>query len=405
MNVDVVIIGAGIAGLTAAAELLKKGVSCLLLEKGLFPGGHTARLSCKATKNCARCNACLLEESVAALALSPHYRLLVQTTVSEVEQENDGYRLSLSSAPVYLNTDKCVDCGLCHQACPEPGKALRLSPTPAVGPGFNISAADCLHLQGRDCQACADACPVGAIDFAATGVEREVKAKALIVAAGFTPFEAEKKPRYGYGRLPDVVTALDADRQLRSTAALTRPSNGVRPQRVAFVQCVGSRDPSIGREYCSRVCCGYALRMAHAVKYRWPDTGIAFFYMDIQNFGRNFSRNIEEIGAEIELLHGVPGEITGADDGSLAVPFLDEATGRKSSRSFDLVVLSIGLGPPDSGLASALNLETDEDGFLLSKQSGVFIAGAAAGPMDAAEARAHGRAAAAETAFYLKGAA
>lgn len=403
MNPEVVIIGAGVAGLTMAAALSAKGVSSLLIEQGLYPGGHAANLSCKSTKACAKCNACLVEESLTELAAARNYRLVRQTVVSSCQSENGRFQLKLSHAPAFLNTEKCVDCGLCLEVCPAKDRAIRRSPTAIIGPRFVLSAEECLFLQGRDCRACLEVCPAGAIDFSASAWEEEVETRAVVLAPGFTPFDPREKPRFGYGRLPGVVTAMEADRQLRSRGRLQRPSDGSWPSRVAFIQCVGSRDKSIGRDYCSRVCCGYALGMAGLIRHRRPETAVSLFYMDLQNFGRDFDRYYQEIKGEIELIHGVPGEITAGPDRALAVPFLNEATGQTETRMFDLVILSIGLGPPGPGLASIFGLEPGRDGFIAAKPgTGLFIAGAAEGPMSVAEARARARGVAGEVFFFLE---
>jgi len=402
LNPDIVIVGAGIAGLSAAAELSNRGLSCLVVEQGLFPGGRGAELSCKATQTCAKCNACLLEESLTAFRAAEKVRLACQASISSCEFDGHVYRLTIAHEPAWLDPEKCLACGLCHQACPVRDQAILRSPVALGRPGFNISGRDCLFLQGQDCQACWSVCPVEAIDLSASPWTEEVTCSAVIIAVGFTPFDPRLKPRYGYGRLPDVVTALELDRLLRARAELKRPSDGARPNSIAFIQCVGSRDKSLGRDFCSRVCCGYALRLARLIRDRWPETTISLFYMDVQNFGRDFDRFFREIQSEVELIHGVPGELTAGTDGSLALPFLNETTGRKETRAYDLVVLSIGLGPPREQISRIFSLERNEDGFLVSNdRAGLFVAGSAQGPMNLAEAKAWAEVAAAQAASFL----
>ena len=242
-----------------------------------------------------------------------------------------------------------------------------------------------------------------ALDFSAQAKKETVAAKAVVLAAGYTPFDPRLKPRYGYGRVPNVISALELDQSLRFAGNINRPSDGAPPARVAFVQCVGSRDKSLGRDYCSRVCCGYALRMAWLIHHRWPETVISFFYMDIQTTGRNFETYYEETGQHIELIQGVPGEITAGPDGLVQVPFVGGRTGLKESRDFDLVVLSVGLGPPDQAFIQELGLETDEDGFPLGHpDEGLFLAGAVSGPMSVVESITFARGAAEKVSAYLK---
>ena len=299
-----------------------------------------------------------------------------------------GYRLGIHHQARYIDERRCVQCGLCYQVCPARDRAIRRATTNLKGPRFSLSDNDCLHFQGRDCQACLEVCPVDAIDFSAPAVYEEIDVRAVVVAVGFTPFDPRLKPRYGFGRLPDVVTALELERQLRIKGQLTRPSDGLPPGNMAFIQCVGSRDHSLGRDYCSRVCCAYALRMARLIRHRWPETGVSVFYMDIQNFGRDFGRYFREVQDSMELIHGLPGEISAAPEGGLLIPFYNEINGQREHRIFDLIVLSIGLGPPDNDLAECLGIGTDGDGFFTPRSElGIFVAGAASGPMNVAESR------------------
>lgn len=392
------------AGLTAAARLADRGLSSLVVEQDLFPGGHCARLTCKAAEACARCNACLLEEAMAELAGRTHVRLAYRTTAAECRRQNGRLEVRLNSAPLFLDPDRCVDCGLCFKECPARGRAIRWAPAPLFGPRYGLDPGPCLSFQGRGCRACIEVCPAEAIDLSAGGREETLEARAVIVAAGVRPFDPSLKPRYGAGRLPDVISALDLEGMLRQRGELQRPSDGRRPERMAFIQCVGSRDKRLGRDYCSRVCCGYALRLARLIRHRWPRTLVSMFYMDLQTFGRDFDRSRLEASGEVELIRGVPGEITAGPKGALTVPFSSEATGAIESRRFDLVVLSVGLGGPAEGLEEVFGLSRDEDGFLIGRpQDGLFVAGAATGPLDAAESRAQAEGLAARAAQFIKG--
>jgi len=403
MPYDVLILGAGVAGLTAAARLAARSFKVLVVDRDFFPGGLAARLACKAVAACARCNACLLEETLADLPGSD-LALEFQTRVVNSRAEDRGFRIELLGEPMYLDPERCVDCDACYAACPARDRAIRRAPAPQLAPRYALDPAACRHFQGRECDACVLECPAGAIDLAAPPRRREVHTRAVIVASGATVFDARLKSRYGYGRLADVITGRDLEAMLRETGRVLRPSDGRPPDRVAFIQCVGSRDKSIGRDYCSRICCGYALRLANRLQYRWPETRISFFHMDIQTFGRNFTGLMAETAERVELIHGVPGEITAGEAGALKIPYLNEATGKVESRDFDLAVLSVGLGPPDDGLDQIFQLARDEDGFYLARpEEGLFVAGCAGGPLDVAESRTRAEGAAVEAAAFLTG--
>ena len=402
MKPEVLIVGAGVAGLTVAARLADRGLGSLIVEQGLFPGGHASRLACKAADVCLKCNACLLEESLAELAGRSGLWLSGRTLVESCRPDGGRFLVRLLKGPLFLDPDSCVDCGLCLEACPAAGMAVRRSPVPLLGPRYGLDPGQCLFFKGEDCRACLEACPVGAIDLSATERREEIEVQAVVLAVGARPFDPRLKPRYGYGRLADVVSALELESMIRERGEVRMPSDGGRPIRVAFVQCVGSRDKKIGRDYCSRVCCGYALRMARFIRHRRPETEVTMFYMDIQTFGRNFDRFYRGVSGEVELIHGVPGEIAAGPEGELVVPFLNEAAGTREVRNFDLVVLSVGLGPPEDGLGEKFGLPRNDDGFLVSKPGqGLFTAGTATGPLDVAESRAQAEGTAAQVAEYL----
>jgi heterodisulfide reductase subunit A len=397
----ILIVGAGPAGLSAAACLGRRGIDSVLVDKDFFPGGHGAQLACQATDTCARCNACLTED--AAGEIDPaRVSLAAGTQVVEAATGPDGHRVALRTEAQYLDPDICVDCGACFQACPEVGKAIRQRPL-SLGPRYGLDASQCLRFKGQDCDACQKACPVDAINWDAEPSTRELSVPAVILAAGYTPFDAALKPRYGYDLYDDVITSIELDHWLRNGSGLVRPSNGQVPADVAFIQCVGSRDISLGRDYCSRVCCGYAMRLAKLIRYRRPDTAVSMFYMDLQNVGRNFDQFLSDAMAEVEFIHGVPGELHLDEDGRVKTPFLNEGTGHREVRQFDLVVLSVGLGPPDIGPMADLGYQSNEDGFYTGQpDQGLFAAGAAIGPMGVAEAKAGGLAAAEAAARYVR---
>jgi heterodisulfide reductase subunit A len=232
-------------------------------------------------------------------------------------------------------------------------------------------------------------------------VPLKVAARAVILAPGYTPFDPRRKTRFGHGRVPGVVSALELEE------ALALGHLDPVPGRVAFIQCVGSRDHELGRPYCSRVCCAYALRLARLLKHRAPQTQVTFFHMDTQGYGRAWEDELPGLRRELRFVRAMPGEVTAGPGGAEVVWAGPE--GAPAREEFDLVALSVGLGPgaDADSLASLFQTGRTADGFLgLEGQAvaaaapGVFLAGAARGPMSISEAIAHATLAAAAAAIW-----
>ena len=171
--------------------------------------------------------------------------------------------LEISKNPQFIDPEACDGCGRCHAACPE--GAILQGTSPFQNPFYALDPQECLRSNEDTCTACSDACPLDAIHLDKTGSSEERQTDALVFATGFKPFDPRDKP-YGYGIFKNVVTNLDLEKMLRKTGRLERPSDGAAPARMAFIQCVGSRDAKLGHLWCSKVCCGSALRMARLLK-------------------------------------------------------------------------------------------------------------------------------------------
>jgi heterodisulfide reductase subunit A len=337
----VLVIGGGIAGLTAALALNRLGISVELLERSAALGGQARRFCCKAADACQQCGACMVNDalralSFAALAEAPPLQVRLETELTEVNREAKEFLYRYRS-------------------------------------------------------------PEGA---------GEGRAAALLIAAGFDPFRAEDKPQYGYGRFPNVLTGLDLERQLQETGRILRPSDGLPPQSLAFIQCVGSRDQHAGHPYCSQVCCGYALRLANLLRHRRPEIDVTFFYMDIQTIGKEFPRFLEETRKRLHFIRSIPGDIRPAENDQLRLTFQPDDGSPSRQQVFDLVVLSIGITPGKnlSALVEPLELSLTPDGFLSKKGAaeGVFLAGAVSGPKSITRSVGQAHQAAEEISRYLQ---
>jgi heterodisulfide reductase subunit A len=409
-----VILGGGIAGIGTALELARLGFKVGLVEKTPFFGGRAAHLCCKATEECQKCGACLVEDRLRALFQEPGITLFPHTELIRRVRENGGFRITLRQQAQVIDPNRCVDCGLCLEECPAAAQgAIIATAVTQNHPRYAVVPADCLYFRDGSCQVCQRICPptARAIDLSRRERITEVLAPALVVATGYRPADPRCRPHYGYGRIPNVITGLELEERLRRNGAgLVRPDGRV-VQNIAFIQCVGSRDKD--HPYCSQVCCAYTLRLARLLKHRLPQAEVATFYMDLQNVGRNSDKFHEEARRLVKELRVLPGNLRASAEGAAALRYLDEETGKALEAAFDLVVLSVGIGPggDNPGLAALLELELTPDGFFkaadsrhrsLTPQTGIFLAGTAEGPRDIAGCLTQAQATARQVHHYLK---
>jgi heterodisulfide reductase subunit A len=234
------------------------------------------------------------------------------------------------------------------------------------------------------------------------GKERiDLQVSAVVVAAGIDPFDASQKVEYGYGRYENVITAKDLDEMLRFRQALSRPSDGRHPKTVAFFQCVGSRDESIGNPYCSQVCCAYALRLIKTIRHQYADVKTTFLYSDIQPAGASFQQFLDSCREDkgIRFIRSLPSKVYhSALSDTLRARFIDPERGEIVEDPFDLIVLSVGmvLSKQATHLIELFALNLTEDGFIAPPlhESGIFVAGACSGPKDIDRSILHAKSAA-----------
>jgi heterodisulfide reductase subunit A2 len=409
-----VVLGGGIAGIGTALELARQGLNVALVEKTPFFGGQAARLCCKATEECQKCGACLVTDRLKALFQEPGVTLYPHSELIGCSRDNGGFRVTLKQQPRVIAPERCVDCGLCLEECPAASQgAVVKTDITQNHPRYAVVPEHCLYFQDGSCRVCQQICPptARAIDLEQPEKVIEVSAGAVVVATGYQAADPRCRPHYGYGRVANVITALELeDRLRRNGGSLLRP-DGHSAQKVAFIQCVGSRDKD--HPYCSQVCCAYTLRLARLLKHRLPEGEIATFYMDLQNVGRNADEFLQEVSREVKELRALPGDLRATGEGAVALRFLDEETGRAVEAAFDLVVLSVGISPggDNAPVAARLGLDLTSDGFFqaadsrhrsLTTEPGLFLAGTAEGPRDIAGCLTQAQATARQVSLYLK---
>lgn len=385
----VTVIGGGIAGMTAAWELAESGVAVDLIEKSGFLGGHAIQYTCKATSECLSCGACSVEKMLKNVVESDNIEVHLATEITKIGKTAP-FSVKIRKSGAYIDTAKCTNCGVCYDKLKDTGIILRgysknNRPLFAVDPEKAAANSDALKTL----------CPECAIIVGAP-VESKLTADAVIVATGFAPFNAARKGTYNYGIFPNVITGHEMERIKRQHGFLARPSDGAPAKKIAFIQCVGSRDENLGNLWCSQVCCPYALRSAESLKYKDPELDITMFYMDIQNTGKSFPVFYESCKNDIRFIRSIPVDIFPEADGKLRMRMFDEAQGSPEMELFDMVILSTGIMPnPDNKtLSDQLDIALDADGFFAfakdlnktaTSKDGVFIAGTAQGPKTIAD--------------------
>ena len=389
---NVLIIGGGVAGLSAAVELADLDIKVELIEKSNFLGGHAIGYTCKAIHNtCVKCGACIVEEKLQRAVSHSNIKILTGSRLQNISK-NNRFSASIRQESLHIDPQRCTNCGVCFDRCPIDGAILQ-GFSKNNHPFYSVNKEKCLYFKDQSCTICRDECPEAAIDLNKKSSDYSIEADAVLIATGFQPFNPKNKP-YGYGRFKNVVTGLDLERMIKRTGYTEKPSDNKPPKQIAFIQCVGSRDAKLNHLWCSKVCCGSALRMARLIKERQPEIEITFFYMDVQTFGKDFEHFYRETREDIRMIRAIPGDFYETDDQRLKVNFVNNPTHETVEEIFDLVVLSVGITPAeDIGTISRMfKIGPDEFGFLKTddkeisvSKNGVFTAGTIQGPMSIPE--------------------
>lgn len=419
LQVDALVIGGGIAGMQAALDIADQGFQVALVEREPSIGGKMITLS--KVFPTLDCCSCITTPKMSAVAHHPNINLLTYCEVQAIEQSGKGYRAALVQKPRYVDASKCTGCRCCEYECPitvpspfDRGlgayRAIRVPFSTAV-PQLAVLDIDHCILCGK----CEKICPVEAVDFNQKAEQFELEAVSIIQATGFELTSLVEKLEYGNGKLHNVIDPLMMERFLAPTGPygrVLRPGDGKEPTSIAYVQCAGSRDLSLGVEYCSRVCCMYAIKQAMLISGALPLADITIYYMDIRTFGKGyeqFYQNAKAMG--VEFIRGKVASIREDDEQNPIVKVELTEEGRTVERTHDLVVLSLGMLPaPGSNRALRLPLGSDDFTAVPSpdtdpcatEQPGIFVTGTAMGPMDIVDSIITASAAAASASAYIR---
>jgi heterodisulfide reductase subunit A len=421
LHVDTLVVGGGIAGMQASLDLAEQGYRVALVDKNPSIGGKMIGLS--KVFPTLDCCSCITTPKMSAVAHHENIHLLTYSEVQSVARDGNTFVADILKKPRYVREDDCTGCRSCELVCPldlpddknEFGRVahrvIYVPFTTAVPQKALIDIDYCIY-----CGKCLQSCPADAIDFSQGPENLRIEARAIILATGYevTPYNGKKE--YGAGKLRNVIDGLMMERLLAPTGPyghVLRPSDGRQPASIAYVQCAGSRDETLGVPYCSRVCCMYAIKQAMLLSGALPLSEITIYYMDIRAFGKGyeqFYQNAKAMG--IEFVKGKVARITEDkyQNPIVRVELIDQDS-RVVERQHDLVVLSVGLLPSWNPEVT-LGVPVAKDGFVNlpdyniaptgTMQEGIFTAGTAAGPMDIVDSIMTASAAAAEVAAYVE---
>jgi heterodisulfide reductase subunit A len=417
------VVGGGIAGIQAALEIADAGHPVYLVEREPSIGGHMIQLD--KTFPTLDCSSCILTPKMTRVGSHPNIELLSLSRVEEVSGYIGNFRVKIRKKARYIDAEKCNGCGLCQEKCPiktasefDMGLGKRKAIyTPFAQAVPNIPVIDTEHctyfLKGK-CRLCEQVCERGAIDFEQQDEVVELEVGSAILASGFGIFDPTPIACYGYGRLNNVITSLEFERLVSSsgpTGGEITLKDGTTPRSVAIVHCVGSRDKNY-HEYCSRVCCMYALKYAHLIKEKTA-AEVYNYYIDMRCFGKGYEEFYERLSGEgVTFIRGKVGEITdqagsNEEKGKLVVVAEDTLLGVLTRVPVDMVILCVALEPPPdvAAMARLFNISRSADGFFLERHpkldpvatttDGVFVVGCAQGPKDIPDTVAQASAAAA----------
>lgn len=423
INKRVLVIGGGVAGIQAALDCAEGAREVVLVEREVTIGGKMAKLD--KTFPTVDCSSCVLGPKMVDVAQHSGISVYALSEIESVAGFVGNFEVLIRRKAAYVDWAKCTGCGLCMEKCPSKKSRDRfnegIGTTTAITIAFPqaipkkaaIDPAFCLKLTKDKCGVCAKICPSEAIVYDQQDEMITEKVGAIVAATGYDLFDIAKYGEYGAGRLPDVITGLQYERLLSASGPtgghVKRPSDGREPKTVVFVQCVGSRDKSVDRPYCSGFCCMYTAKQAILTKDHIPDSTSYVFYMDIRAPGKMYDeftrRAMEDYGAR--YVRGRVSMIYPKGD-RYVVRGADTLLGVQVEVEADLVVLAAGaeaaVGAKE--LAEKLRISYDKHGFFMESHPklrpietstvGVYLAGACQGPKDIPASVAQGSAAAAK---------
>ncbi len=402
------VIGGGIAGIQAAIDIAEAGYIVDVVEREPSIGGRMAQL--EKTFPTLDCSACILTPKMVEAAQHPNINLLTYSEVEEVNGFVGQFDVKIKQKPRSVDAVKCTGCGICWEKCPskadsefEMGMAKRKAiyvPFPQAVPMIPVIDRNaCLFFRKGRCQICARECPPEAIDFEQQDEIIERRYGNIIVATGFDQLDPAAYGEYGYGQHPDILTALEFERLFNASGPtggkVVRLSDGKPPEKVVFIQCIGSRDKARGMNYCSKICCMFTAKQAILLKEKVPAARSYVFYIDVRTAGKGYEEFQRRAAEEYDVayLRGQVGKIF-PEGGQLVVHGVDSLSGKVIGIKADMVVLAAAsIARADaSEVGRIVGINSDSYHFfneahpklkpVETHTAGIFIAGACQAPKD-----------------------
>ena len=422
------VIGGGIAGMQAALDIADNKYPVVLVEKDLSIGGKMAQLD--KTFPTMDCSACICSPKMVAVAQHPNIEIVTYAEVVKVSGYVGNFTVTIHKKPKYVDWSLCTGCGTCIEKCPTKKVAnefdLGMSNRTAIYKEFpqavpskpRIDAEHCLKLTKDKCGVCEKICPTKSIRFNEKDEYIDLEVGAIVMATGYDLFKWEEVyGEYGYGKYPDVITSLHFERLVNAGGPtgghIQRPSDGKEPKKIAFIKCIGSRDDTKGRSYCSRACCMYTAKHAYQFKTKVEDSEAFVFYMDVRTAGKNYEEFYQRsLQAGAKYIRGRVSKIYQRGD-KLILKTEDTLIGRPLEVEVDMVVLATAMVPTATAeeLARTVGFSTDKDGWYQEAHpklqpvetftAGVFLAGTCQGPKDIPDSVAQASATAAKVGALL----
>ncbi len=418
----VLVIGGGVGGIRTALDLAEAQKHVVLIDRANAIGGLMTLLDRTFPTN--NCDLCTISPTLSESSRSQYIELMPLTQVTRLSGEEGNFSAQLTTAPRYIDLSRCTACGECHKQFPEcvnfnPGLDHR-APTcmryPQATPqAFSIDMSRC-----SDPKALAACCPAHAIVLDDRQTQSEFQIGAVVMAPGASVFDPAAIDSFSYGRDPDVITSLEYERIMSASGPtqgrLMCPSDGRTPEKIAWIQCVGSRGMQKGAvSYCSGVCCMFALKEAIVTKERFQDSiEASIFYMDMRTFGKDYELYYERSRKDygVRFVRSRPHSVFRKNgQGQLTVTFASEDSSTMNEETFDLVVLATGfqIGAETRQLADTLGITLNPHGFaqtgafdpVATSRPGVYACGMFESPKDIPETMTQASAAACRASAHL----